>query len=71
VLLRDADAARAPRAGVTERSDPRQTDGGVEADLSDPGADRDPAEGGRDEVANQPGADTGGDEPAREDDQDH
>ena len=56
---------------MTERADPHGSDGGVEADLADPGANRAPAEGGREEVADQPGADTTGDEPAREDDQDH
>lgn len=56
---------------MTKRADPHGFNGEVEADLADPGANRAPAEGGREEVADQPGADTAGDEPAREDDQDH
>ena len=42
---------------MTERADPHGFDGGVEADLADPRANRAPADGGRDEVAD-PGATT-------------
>jgi hypothetical protein len=56
---------------VTERAYRHEIDDGVQADLADPGANPAPAEGARDVVADQPGADTAGDEPAREDDQDH
>ena len=71
MLLRDADAARAPGARVTERADPHGSDGGVEADLADPGANTQPAEGGRDEVVELPGADTAAEEPAEEEPRDH